>query len=322
MGRQWRLGRDPGRARGKRSVGRRAADDRCDHHPCASLRSRWKRGAERNALGRSRGGFSTKINARTNAEGLPIGVVITPGQAHDITAFPALMQEIDCDPEQMLGDNKGYDSEAVRNDIEERAACRVLPPALLHLIVSARARTRIGWLGVPIALEKEAEAVVAPVVAARNPDIDSRPAHQEAALGLVVEHRDELGAIVGLAAERLVRDDDGGSRQCSRRDAIEHILRDSDAVERVLGVVSVIDRYRGPAQARIVTCHRREHMRPDRLVGIADGDRSLNGRIEHLAPVRPRLMCVAPHVKLLRRAAYGVPAGVNPRPSTISSSFS
>ena len=42
-----------------------------------------------------------------------------------------------------------------------------LPPALLHrLIVLAGARTRIGRLGVPIALEKEAEAVVAPVVAA------------------------------------------------------------------------------------------------------------------------------------------------------------
>ena len=40
-----------------------------------------ERGAERNALGRSRGGFSTKINARTNAEGLPIGVVITVPQA-------------------------------------------------------------------------------------------------------------------------------------------------------------------------------------------------------------------------------------------------
>ena len=79
---------------------------------------RWKRGAERNALGRSRGGFSTKINARTNTEGLPIGVVITPGQAHDVTAFPALMQEIDCDPEQMLGD-KGYDSEAVRRDMSD-----------------------------------------------------------------------------------------------------------------------------------------------------------------------------------------------------------
>jgi hypothetical protein len=67
-------------------------------HHCAAG---GKRGAERNALGRSRGGFSTKINARTNAEGLSIGVVITPGQAHDVTAFLALMQEIDCDPEQI-----------------------------------------------------------------------------------------------------------------------------------------------------------------------------------------------------------------------------
>src|SRR5712664_582355 len=82
-----------------------------------------------------------------------------------------------------------------------RAACRVLPPALLHrLIVLAGARTCIARLGVPIALEKEAEAVVAPVVAARHGDIDARPARHEAALGLVVQHRDELGAIVGLAA--------------------------------------------------------------------------------------------------------------------------
>src|SRR6516225_8817446 len=159
-----------------------------------------------------------------------------------------------------------------------RAACRVLPPALLHrLIVSSGARTRIGRLGVPVALEKEAEAVVAPVVAARD---DCRPAHQEAALRLVAEHRDELGAIVGLAAQRLVRDDDRGSRQCSRRDAIEHILRDGDAVERVLGVLPVVDRDRRPAQARAqaraVARHRREHMRADRLVGIADRDRNLN----------------------------------------------
>jgi transposase len=52
--------------------------------------------------------------------------VITPGQAHDVTAFPALMQEIDCDPQQMLGD-KGYDSEAVRNDIEERGGEAAIP---------------------------------------------------------------------------------------------------------------------------------------------------------------------------------------------------
>src|ERR1044071_1941870 len=63
---------------------------------------------------------------RTNAEGLPIGVVITPGQAHDVTAFPALMREIERDPEQMLGD-RGYASEAVRNDIEERGGEAAIP---------------------------------------------------------------------------------------------------------------------------------------------------------------------------------------------------
>ena len=77
-------------------------------------------------MGRSRGGFSSKINARTNVEGLPIGIVITPGQAHDVTAVPALMHDIDCDPEQMLGD-KGYDSEAVREDIEQRGGEAVIP---------------------------------------------------------------------------------------------------------------------------------------------------------------------------------------------------
>jgi hypothetical protein len=87
---------------------------------------RWKRGTERNALGRSRGGFSTKINARTNAEGLPIGIEITPGQTHDVTAYPALMDDIDCDPEQMLGD-KGYDSKAVRQDVEQRGGAAVIP---------------------------------------------------------------------------------------------------------------------------------------------------------------------------------------------------
>ena len=101
-------------------------------HHCAAV----EKGGERNALGRSRGGFSTKINARTNAEGLPIGVVITPGQAHDVTAFPALMQEIDCDPEQMLGD-KGYDSEAVRNDIEERGGEAAIPSTATRKIQHA-----------------------------------------------------------------------------------------------------------------------------------------------------------------------------------------
>jgi transposase len=53
-------------------------------------------------------------------------IEITPGQTHDVTAYPALMDDIDCDPEQMLGD-KGYDSEAVRRDIEQRGGEAVIP---------------------------------------------------------------------------------------------------------------------------------------------------------------------------------------------------
>ena len=104
----------------------RAADGRCNDYPGAPLCWRRKGGAERNALGRSRGGYSTKINARTNAEGLPIGLVITRGQAHDVTAFPALMQEVDCDPEQLLGD-KGYDSDAVRQEIVDHGGEALIP---------------------------------------------------------------------------------------------------------------------------------------------------------------------------------------------------
>jgi transposase len=96
------------------------------HHSGALLCIWRKGGAERNALGRSRGGDSTKINARTNEEGLPIAFVFTPGQVHDVTALPALMEEVDCDPALLLGD-KGYDSDAVRQQIVDRGGQPLIP---------------------------------------------------------------------------------------------------------------------------------------------------------------------------------------------------
>jgi hypothetical protein len=45
------------------------------------------------AAGRSRGGFSTKIHLRINAEGLPIGMMLTSGEAHDVTAYEILIAE-------------------------------------------------------------------------------------------------------------------------------------------------------------------------------------------------------------------------------------
>jgi hypothetical protein len=73
------------------------------HHCAAGARG----GTQNQALGRSRGGFTTKIHARTNGEGLPVALLLTPGEAHNSTAFPDLMAEHDADPDVMLGD-KGY----------------------------------------------------------------------------------------------------------------------------------------------------------------------------------------------------------------------
>src|SRR5262249_57973284 len=56
-------------------------------------------------------------------------------------------------------------------------------------------------------------------------DIGRARAVDDAALRLVVQRNDELRAIVGLAVQRLVRNDEPGPRQCGWRDAIEHIVR-------------------------------------------------------------------------------------------------
>jgi transposase len=125
---------DAGRALGLASRGfgqqqRRSgysANDRLHHRPRASPRCGRKGGIHRNALGRSRGGFSTKIHLRTNAQGLPIGTVLTPGQAHDVKGYDALMHEDAPDPKVLLAD-RGYDADAIRADIELRGGTPVIP---------------------------------------------------------------------------------------------------------------------------------------------------------------------------------------------------
>src|SRR5262245_17299456 len=168
----------------------------------------------------------------------------------------------------------------------------IVPIVLPRIVVLAAAPERI--------VETPAKAEV---VTAHDTGIGRARTGDDAALRLIAQRNDELRAIIGLAVQRLVRNDERGPRQYGWRDAIEHILRDRDAVKRGLGDVPAVDRDRGPAQAPAGARHGRKHMRADRLVGIADRDRNLNGRIEHLAPVWQPLMRVAPHVKLLRRAA-------------------
>src|ERR1044072_5552589 len=67
---------------------------------------------------------------------------------------------------------------------------------------------RIARLGAPAALAKGAVAIVAPDDVARNEIIGRGLARYKTALGMIVQHRDELGAVVGLVAQRLIRHDD------------------------------------------------------------------------------------------------------------------
>jgi len=79
---------------------------------------------EHHGLGRSCGGFSTKIHGVCDALGMPIHFTITPGQTSDYT------QAIHCISgftfKALLAD-KGYDSNAFRQHIEGKGSIPVIP---------------------------------------------------------------------------------------------------------------------------------------------------------------------------------------------------
>lgn len=61
-------------------------------HACAAGYK--KAGNSTQALGRSKGGFSTKIHAVVDALGNPIKFTLTPGQQHDVTQAETLLEHI------------------------------------------------------------------------------------------------------------------------------------------------------------------------------------------------------------------------------------
>ncbi|MDO8360529.1 MAG: IS5 family transposase [Devosia sp.] len=86
-----------------------------------------KAGAQDEGLGRSRGGFSTKIHLRTNGLGLPVAVVLTGGQVSDVKGYAPVMAEPGPEPKVLMGD-KGYDADAILADLEDRGIAAVIPP--------------------------------------------------------------------------------------------------------------------------------------------------------------------------------------------------
>ena len=81
--------------------------------------------AEAEALGRSRGGFSTKIHVACDGLGKPVKIILTPGQDHDVTQGPALIEGSAA--EKVIAD-KAYDKDEFVAAIESRDAEAVIPP--------------------------------------------------------------------------------------------------------------------------------------------------------------------------------------------------
>ena len=76
-------------------------------------------------LGRSRGGFGTKIHVAVDSLGNPVSIHRSPGQDADIAHADALLG--DHKPAAVLGD-KGYDSDAFAATVKSRGAEVVIPP--------------------------------------------------------------------------------------------------------------------------------------------------------------------------------------------------
>ncbi|MGA4803467.1 IS5 family transposase [Streptomyces lavendulocolor] len=88
------------------------------------------------ALGRSRGGLTTKIHLACDGRGLPLAVVVTPGNVSDSTVFDTVMAELRVPricagrprrrPDAVIAD-KAYSSRAIRQVLRGRGIRAVIP---------------------------------------------------------------------------------------------------------------------------------------------------------------------------------------------------
>jgi transposase len=82
------------------------------------------------ALGRSRGGFSSKLHVVTDGQGVPLAAEVTPGQQHEATRFVPLMNAFRvgrrCRPQRLAGD-KGYSYPRIRRWLRWHSIQAVIP---------------------------------------------------------------------------------------------------------------------------------------------------------------------------------------------------
>jgi transposase len=91
---------------------------------------------EDQALGRSRGGFGTKLHLIVDGHGIPLAASISPGQAHESKHLEPVLEAVRiqrsgrgrprCRPEALAGD-KGYSYPRVRRYLRRRGIKPVIP---------------------------------------------------------------------------------------------------------------------------------------------------------------------------------------------------
>lgn len=102
----------------------RICDDRWHHRQGSPRRTGRKRGTQSQAIGRSRGGITTKILALTDALGHLVDFRLLPGQAHDLRGVPDLIEELAAD--HLLAD-RAFDTDWLRDALTAHEIAPVIP---------------------------------------------------------------------------------------------------------------------------------------------------------------------------------------------------
>lgn len=81
-------------------------------------------GQGKQALGKSCGGFSTKIHAKVDSFGMPLTLLVTAGQQQE---GPLAEQLLENDNSEYLLGDRGYDCDAFRATLRARGTMPVIP---------------------------------------------------------------------------------------------------------------------------------------------------------------------------------------------------
>ena len=124
---RWSVGKYPqeSESRFRFTVANHGGFDQCKS---ASAQCWCKKGADNDqAIGRSRGGLTTKVHAAVDEKGRPVKLLLSRGNLNDITLAPRLVDGLTLAKCFVLAD-KGYDSSDFVQLIEDSGGSAVIPP--------------------------------------------------------------------------------------------------------------------------------------------------------------------------------------------------